>query len=152
METRLALLAAALLTVLSACGPIGPFPGGRLFGDVVPGPVEDWSFSDAYQTIAVETRPGFPHSITTICFTHEGQLYVPALRPQGKRWPFFVLENSHVRLKIGDKIYLGRANRVLDESAFESLRASAQKKYPQLGEQDPESLPEIWVFRIDPVG
>ena len=152
MEPRLAALAAALLTVLSACGPIGPFPGGRLFGEVVPGPVGDWAFSDEHRTIAVETRPGFPHSVTTICFTHEGRLYVPALRPQGKRWPFFVLENSHVRLKIGDKIYLGRAHRVLDDSLFEGLLASAQEKYPQLGASDGEALPEIWVFRIDPVG
>ena len=152
MELRSAALAAVLVTVLSGCGPIGPFPGGRLYGEVVPGPVEDWTFTDEHLTIAVESRPGFPHWVTTICFTHEGRLYVPALRPQGKRWPFFVLENSHVRLKIGDKIYLGRAHRVLDESQFDGLLAAAREKYPQLGVSEQDALPEIWVFRIDPVG
>ncbi len=152
MTGRLAALALVTALLLTACGPLGPIPGGRLHGEVVPGPVEDWSFSDAHQTIQVETRPGFPHSVTTICFTHGGKLYVPASNPTRKSWPYYLLEDPHVRLKIGDKVYLGRAVRVTDPSLTDALFDSAEKKYPQIAETPREDRPEVWAFRIEPLG
>jgi hypothetical protein len=141
---------AVLALLIAGCGPIGPFPGGRLRGELVVEPVTDWSFTDEHMTIAVETRPGFPHSVTTICFVHEGQLYVPSLEPRGKKWPYYILDNPNVRLKIGDKVYPGRAVRVTDLT-LDDVRASAAVKYPRLSEQGDE-LPEIWLYRIDPRG
>lgn len=131
-----------------SCGPIGPVPGGPLTGEVVIGPITDWTFTDEHMQIQVETRPSFPHSVTTICFTHEGQLYVPALNPRGKSWPFFALANPHVRLRIGDKVYLGHAHRVSDLDV-DAVVASAARKYPQIGEQERDALGEVWLFRID---
>ena len=139
----------ALVAGLWACGPIERFPGGRLRGEVVAGPVEDWSFSDEHATIQLETRPSFPHSITTWCFTHEGDLYVPSGAPTQKKWPFFVLEDPHVRLKIGDRIYLGRAHRVTDEAEIEALVPSLVEKYTQLAGRS-RGEREVWFFRIDP--
>lgn len=141
---------AIVALLVAGCGPIGPFPGGRLRGEVVVDPVTDWSFTDEHTTIAVETRPSFPHSVTTICFVHEGNLYVPSLDPRGKKWPYYLLENPNVRLKIGDKVYPGRAVRVTDLDV-QTVRASASKKYPQLAEQG-DALPEVWLYRIDPRG
>ncbi len=153
MKLIVFILASSLVAILLAgCGPWGPWPGGRLYGEVVVEPVEDWSFSDEFPLVAVETRPTFPHSVTTIAFTHEGALYVPALSPRGKRWPYFVLDDPRVRIRIGDKVYPGRAVRLTDETDREALVASAQKKYPQLADRDPEELGEVWLFRIDPRG
>ncbi len=151
MHVFLRIALAGVGALLLACGPIGPVPGGPLRGEVVSGPVEDWSFSDEHTLIAVETRPGFPHSVTTICFTHEGHLYVPARDGASKRWTRFVLADPHVRLKIGDKVYLGRAVRVDDLVADEGLIASAGRKYPRLGELSREELAGVWLFRIEPV-
>ena len=151
MRTLLATIPLALLLSLTACGPIGRVPGGRLFGEVVLDPVDDWSFSDAHPLIQVESRPWFPHSVTTLCFTHEGALYVPAVNPRGKNWPHFVLDDPRVRLKIGDKIYRGRAHRVSDEAVSDGMLAAARKKYEQMPATRDE-LPEIWLFRIDSAG
>ena len=147
---RPVLLVVALLAL--GCGPWGPVSGGRLFGVVVPGPVDDWSFTAAHDTIALETRPGFPHSVTTIVFTHGGDLYVPSRNPMGKTWPSYVLANPSVRLKIGDAIYLGRAVRVTDVDTLSAAFGSLRKKYPRMAESaDPDApLPDVWLFRIDP--
>jgi hypothetical protein len=128
-------------------------PGGRLSGELVLDPVEDWSFSDEHSLIQVETRPGFPHSVTTICLSVDGKLYIPASNPTRKQWPFFVLEDPHVRVKMGDKLYPGLARRVVPDQAFlDTMLEAASKKYPQLAEQDRDELPELWMFRIDPLG
>ena len=139
---------AVACVVLLSCGPIAIFPGGRLRGELVTEPVADWSFSDAHMTIAVEVRPSFPHSVTTICFTHEGQLYVPASRGSSKKWTHYVLDNPNVRLKIGSKVYLGRASRVLDDSRSDAMRASAAAKYDAFDAN--QEIPDLWLFRIDP--
>ena len=143
-----ATISLTLLAALVACGPIGPLPGGRLSGEVVLDRVEDWSFSDAHPLIQLESRPWFPHSVTTICFTHEGRLYVPAANPRGKAWPSYVLDDPRVRVKIGDKIYRGRAQRVSDESVTDAMFDAARQKYEQMAASRDE-LPEIWLFRID---
>lgn len=145
-----ALLAALVLVYLFRSGPLGPIPGGELSGEIVSDPVGDWSFSDDHRLIAVETRPGDPHSVTTACFAHQGQIYVPASDGADKQWTRHLLEDPSVRLKIGDRIYPGRATRVVDESLRPELLSAARVKYPQMvGEMDDETLARAWVFRID---
>src|SRR5439155_17611619 len=57
------------LVVLSVVGldPKERRPGLWLRGELVSGPVTDWSFTDTYPNIAVQTRSwyGLPHSVTT---------------------------------------------------------------------------------------
>lgn len=140
--------ALAVLALLAACGPVARFPGGRLRGELVTEPVSDWSFSDAFQTIAVETRPVFPHSVTTLCFTHEGELYVPAAGASRKKWTHYVLDDPNVRVKIGDKVYLAKVT-VLHDAFPPALRESARKKYPRIGSGE---VPDLWVFRVESRG
>ena len=142
--------ALVVILLLTACGPIAMVPGGLLYGETVRGPVTDWSFSNAYRTIQVETRPAFPHSVTVISWVHDGALYVPAMEPEGKQWTQHVLADPRVRLKIGEKIYVARAVYVGDQSDVESHRASVVLKYPEFAERDAEDLPPLWIFRIDP--
>ena len=141
------------LAVLAAIGwlfrsnPIGPIAGRALTGAVAAYP-DDWSFSDEHTTIAVEVRPGAPHSVTTICFVHEGALYVPAQSGSTKDWTRYVVADPRVRLKIGDRVFEAVATRVEDADP-ETFLASAGKKYPQVASRD-EIPDDIWLFRIGP--
>jgi hypothetical protein len=134
--------------------PIGPISGKRLSGEVVPGPVTDWAFSDEHGLIAVEVRPEDPHSVTTVCFRHDGAFYIPAQNGAEKTWTAYAIADPRVRLKIGDRIYLATATRVDQPADVEALIASARKKYPQLPDggdaESAERRDGIWLFRIDP--
>ena len=130
--------------------PIGPLAGRQLRGPEVSEPVSDWSFTDEFDLIAVETRPAAPHSVTTICFTHEGALYVPATRGSAKSWTHYAVSDPRVRLKIGDKIYPARATRVSDTSQREAMVAAARAKYDFEGDGSPPE--DVWLFRMDAVG
>ena len=141
-----------LLVVVAAAyalrtNPVGPVAGRGLTGEAAAYP-PDWSFSDAHMTIAVEVRPDDPHSITTICFVHEGALYVPAQGGSDKQWTHIVSEDPRVRLKIGERIYSARADRVPDLD-FDEFAASAQQKYSALADAN-EPPPDVWLFRIGP--
>ena len=41
--------------------------GRALSGTLVTSPVDNWSFTDEHEFIAVETRPAAPHSVTVVC-------------------------------------------------------------------------------------
>ena len=145
----LALVLAALVVLAVRTDPIGPLAGTRLSGEEAPYP-DDWGFSDEDFTIAVETRPDDPHSVTTICFVHEGVLHVPAQGGSTKDWPSHVLADPRVRLKIGDRVYAARATRVEPDDPAPYF-ASAASKYEAMADRAPDDLPEdLWLFRIDP--
>ena len=124
------------IVVLAACArliwtdPIGPLAGGRLSGSEAPFPA-DWSFSDAHFTIAVESRPDDPHSVTTICFVHEGTLIVPAQGGSDKDWTQYVLDDPRVRVRVGEQVFPARATRILDPNPGPYF-ASAARKYKQM--------------------
>lgn len=144
-----ALLLVFILVLIFRDGPLGPLAGGRLGGPEVSDAIDDWSFSDAHETIAVETRPEDPHSVTTVCFQDEGRLFVPALGAAEKQWPAFVLADPRVRLRIGKQIYPARLYRVEDDGTLQRAMAAAVRKYPRLGEGREEGAPPpegLWVF------
>ncbi|MFQ5697667.1 MAG: class I SAM-dependent methyltransferase [Myxococcota bacterium] len=138
-------LVAAVLYALRT-NPLGPVSGRALTGQVVNEPITDWSFSDAYTTIAVETRPAAPHSVTTICFTLDGALYVPADKGSRKTWTHFAIADPRVRVKIGSKVYPARATRVLDDSLRSALTDAARAKYDFEGDR---SFDDVWLFRME---
>ena len=72
--------------------PIYMVSGKRLSGDELPYPA-DWSMCSHHQTIAVEARVDDPHSVTTICFVHDGDLIVPAMNGSEKQWPAMVVRD-----------------------------------------------------------
>ncbi|HEU4439480.1 MAG TPA: hypothetical protein VFT36_09515, partial [Methylomirabilota bacterium] len=103
------------LVVLRVVGlePRERTPGLWLTGEVVSAPVSDWSFTDRYQTIAVQTRSwyGLPHSVTVTCTALDGRLYLTSNYPPGlefprdRRWNANVMRDPHVRLKVGSRVY-----------------------------------------------
>ncbi len=143
----LALIAALVYATRS--NPIGPLAGRQLTGEVVTTAITDWSFTDEHQRIAVETRPAAPHSVTVICFSHDGALYVPAQGGSAKAWPHFAVSDARVRVKIGDKVYPARATRVEDPELRPVLIAAAARKYDFEVPQEPDGLDDVWVFRIE---
>jgi hypothetical protein len=99
-------------------------------------------------TVAVESRPEDPHSVTTLCFIHEGKLYIPAQSGSSKKWTQYVSDNSLVRIKMGDVVYPVRATRILD-FGFEDIKTSAGGKYTQIAEAEPGEGPQdVWLFMI----
>lgn len=146
----LAIVALAAVAYNMRGDPVAVIAGRQLSGEVVTARVDDWTFTDEYQTIAVETRPAAPHSVTTICFTHEGRLYVPASNGSAKSWTHYAVADPRVRIKVGDKVYPARATRVTDASLTETLTAAARAKYdfPAPADGGPQ-LSDVWVFRMD---
>jgi hypothetical protein len=131
-----------------ACGPIGRFPGGPLTGDRIYDPVDDWSFTDDHRLIQVEVRPAFPHSVTTVCFQHEGTLYVPARNAPSKRWTRFAIEDPYVRVRIDGRVYALRAVRETDPAEIEKVAPALLAKYdfpaPEGGVP-----PDLWFYRME---
>ena len=137
------------LLLLTACEPVWRLPAGRLYGEVETEPVSDWSFTAGVTTVALETRPGFPHSITVVCFTHEGRLHIPSFNVSTKKWPEFVRQNPSVRLKIAGKIYPGYVERV-DPGERDAILVSFAAKF-RPGAEAPRSdqIPDFTFYRFE---
>lgn len=146
----LALAVVAALLYATRSDPIGPISGRALSGEVEAEPVRDWSFSDEHPLIAVETRPAAPHSVTTICFTHEGSLYVPARNAAAKSWPHYATSDPRVRVKIGGRVYPARATRVQDPELQPALIEAAAAKYDfEIPAEGGGGFDDVWVFRVE---
>ena len=148
--TGVALLVIALILSVAypfRTDPIAMLAGKRVSGEEQPYP-NDWLFSNEHMTVAVESRPDDPHSVTTICIVHNGTLYIPAQSGSTKKWPQYVLNDPRVRIKIGDKVYPVKATRELELSVDEIVSSGAAK-YPRFAEMEPEDRPtDVWLFRI----
>lgn len=145
---------AFLLLLALAIGCVDPKdrrPGLRLSGEVVTEAVEDWSFTDPHGEIFVETRTwyGIPHSVTIVCASLDGRLYIGARRPREKRWVAYVARDPNVRLEIADRIYDGRLERVEDPGEYEAVYRAFARKYGR-GIAPPSERPERWYFRVLP--
>ena len=143
----LLIVLAGALAWLFRSDPLGPIAGKELSGPEVTYPA-DWEFSNDSMTIAVESNPGNPHSVTTICFMHEGQLYVPARDGSYKTWPQYVLNDPRVRLKIGSSIYPARADRVEDADVEAIFQSAVEKYRSRASELEGQSFEDVWLFRI----
>ena len=153
------LAAAALLA--AGCEPEGHRPGAWLRGEVVLGPVADWSACDAQPQIAVETRTwyGIRHSVTVVCAEHDGALYVPSLYYEGgefpdkRHWHRNVARDPRVRLAIGDRLYERRAVLVTDPAEWNGVLAAFTQKMPfwkDLAEKPEAERPKLIFMRMDP--
>jgi hypothetical protein len=141
-----ALVVLAGIAWLLRTDPMGPLAGKMLSGAEQPYP-DDWSFVDSHPLCALETRVDDPHSVTTICFVHEGSLMIPASEGSTKTWPKYVLADARVRVKVGESVYPARAVRVT-EIDTDAVMASALTKYGDLAADGGAPPPDIWLFQI----
>jgi hypothetical protein len=158
--TLLIWAAALLIGVGPGCiEPKGQRPGFRLSGEIVNGPVNDWSFVNAVQEIFVETRSWYllPHSVTTGVATYNGALYVPSIYfeggtfPDARLWNRNIVRDPRVRLKIGEKIYPRRALLVTDAAEIQAVFQAFAVKYPlwrDLLAKPPNQRPAVYFVRM----
>ncbi len=139
--------AIAVLLLLGACEPQDQRPGLWLRGSLQPYP-EDWSFTREHREIAIEVQAPYflPHSVTILCATFDGDLYVSAFRPETKNWTAWVGNDPNVVLKIGDNLYKGRLSRVDDPLTIIDVLGAYSSKYRVAG-REPTAL-RFW--RVDP--
>ena len=141
------IVAVGVVLTLGACEPQDARPGLWLRGELQPYPA-DWSFTDEHLEIAIQVAAPYflPHSITIICASFEGDLYVAAYRPETKNWPAWVTEDPNVVLKIGENLYEASLTRVEDPLAIANTLGAYASKYRQTG-----SIPTaVWFWRVDP--
>ncbi len=114
-------------------------PGFWLAGELVAEPVQDWSFSDAFGEIFVQTktRYGIPHSVTTYCTFYNGNFYLFSAYYQGgtfpdlRGWNRNVMRDPRVRLKIGDRLYDQTVRHITDDALRAPVIQSFMSKYPE---------------------
>ena len=114
-------------------------PGLWLTGELLSQPVSDWSFSNQFAEIFVQTktRYGIPHSITTYCTVYNGNFYLFSAYYQGgtfpdtRGWNRNVMRDPRVRLKIGNSLYDQTLSYVSDENTKQPVIQSFEDKYPQ---------------------
>ncbi|PYM11277.1 MAG: hypothetical protein DMD81_27340 [Candidatus Rokuibacteriota bacterium] len=130
-------------------------PGLWLTGQLVTQPVTDWSFTDKYPSIFVQTRSwyGLPHSVTTTITAHNGQLYLTSVYrpgsqfPRDRLWNRNIMRDPHVRLKIGDQVFDRTVSLVADPAERAAVLEAKAKKYPRQRVVD-KNL--VYVFRVQP--
>lgn len=137
------------LLYLLRTDPVGMLAGKRLSGVEQPYP-QDWSSCNDHTTIAVETRPEAPHSVTTVCVVFNDELIIPAMEGGTKQWPANVVADPRIRVKIGDAVYPALAHRAHDVP-MQGFAAAARAKYPRMGGGDGDGGPrDVWLFRVSP--
>ncbi len=147
--------AAAALLALPMVGldPQERRPGLWLKGELVATPVSNWSFTDKYPTIYLQTRSRYllPHSVTISCVAHNGQLYLTSVFregspfPQGKLWTSNVMRDPHVRLKIGQQVFDETVSLVTEPGERAAVLESKARKYPR--QRVPETS-AVYVFHV----
>jgi hypothetical protein len=150
------ILAVVALVILRITGlnPNGGRPGLWLTGNLVTGPVSDWSFTENVQQVEVETHPWYliAHSVTIFCVMYNGHLYLSSLvppgvppYPAGRQWNQAVARNPHVRIKIGNNLYDRTLTYVTDPVEHEGEVQAEMKKYPTF---KPPAGATFNVFRV----
>ena len=134
-----------LLGLSLGCGPVFVFPGGRLSGDVAPAPA-DWAFTDAVDTVQLETRPADPYSVNIWGTAAGGAFYVAGRGDS--RWIQNAAADPAVRLRVDGTVYELRAVPVDDDAELGGLLAAMKKKYDF--EPDPEDRASSRAFRLEP--
>lgn len=134
--------------------PIGPIAGRALTGKAA-GNLTDVSECNQHDHIGIESRSENPYSVLTWCFIHAGEMYVPALFGGRNNWPYYIIGDPKVRIKMGENVYDAYATRAaLDLATFRDMMDSMADKYPTYrGDDLRESLKkytpkELWLFRI----
>jgi hypothetical protein len=162
MKNQRSLIWIVVLIVLFASGcwdPQDRRPGLFLSGTVEEEAVSDWSFSDEFQEIYLETRTWYlvRHSVTTVCARVGAKLYVPSLYYAGGEWPnkFWnsnVESDPRVRLGIGGKLYAGEAHVVKDPAESRAAIQALAAKYPfwrELVSKPENERPDMAIVRVD---
>jgi hypothetical protein len=142
---------AALASISLACGPLGPIPGGRLSGEVVNSPMEDWSFASDVETIELETLPDDPYSVSVWFVSQGSRLWVASGGGDKSKWAQNLSSDPRARLRIDGKLYERRAVRAEEHAEQDEVLVLFQTKYASVP-HSPVAKDEdkVVVFRMEP--
>ena len=148
------------IATLATFSVVGLRPKDRRAGLWLPGalvttPVNDWSFTDAFPEIYLQTRTTYliPHSVTIQCAQIAGQLYIASFDSGGprRRWNLNVLRDSRVRLQIGERLYDRNAIPLADPTETDKVFRAYGAKYSNwqlISKQPLDQRPTIHYWRI----
>jgi hypothetical protein len=130
-------------------GPIGPFPGGPLLGEIEARPEQGWAFAADLETIEVEINADPPRSIRTGVIVHGGALYLPATLTPFKRWHLVAFDDPRVVVRIEGRMYDLHAAPIVEPDWHEVLMSAGRRKYggPMYAEWASDATQ---FFRLDP--
>ena len=146
MKTRTALLLGFVFTFsLAGCSrPLLLLPGGALDGTPTAVP-DSWSFTDAVETVQLETRPSDPYSVNIWVTAAGDNLYVHA-GANRSTWVEHIEADPKVRLQVNDSIYELAATRVDSQEEFDRFSDAYEKKYGRRPRN--ENVGEAYLFRL----
>ena len=146
MLTRSTLCLAVMLTALIAgCGePFLILPGGAMQGLPVSAP-DSWGFTDAVDTVQLETRPGDPYSVNIWVIALGENLYIHA-GTNRTTWVENMEADPNVRLRVNDSIYELVASRVDGQEEFDRFSDAYEQKYGRRPRN--EDVAEAYLFRL----
>lgn len=141
------LLALVLAAPITGCGrPFLLLPGGALEGDTAPLP-DSWSFTDAVETVQLETQPADPYSVNIWATAVGDYVYIHA-GANRSTWVEHIETDRNVRLRVNDSIYELAAARVVDQAEFDRFSDAYEKKYERRPRN--ENTAEAYLFRLGP--
>jgi hypothetical protein len=144
VTTRLVLAAILGAVALGCNGPFALLPGGALEGPTVAAP-GDWAFTDAIDTVQLETRPSEPYSVNIWVIGLGDRLYVHAGTSRSE-WVGHMEADPQVRMRIEGSIYELVAARVDSQDEFDRFADAYQRKYGR--RPGNENVAEAYLFRL----
>ena len=121
-----ALATVGALSLASACGgPVGPFAGGELSGDVSEPPAQWGSVPDAIQ---LEVRPGQPYSVNLWSVALGRNLYIATGR-EDSAWRDHLDVDNNVRVRVDGKVYELQVVAVDDHEERQRVVDAYMRKY-----------------------
>jgi hypothetical protein len=147
----LALLVGVAVVARFHDGPISIFPGGPFRSGERVMAEPDWAFARDIPEVELQLVDP-PRSRIVWLVVHDGLPYVACGFldvPLWKQWPYEVLEDDRVLLRIDDRIYERDAIKVTDPEEFAAVAALAAEKYG-FGTGEPPDPDAVWFFRLEP--
>jgi len=138
-------LALALAAPIAGCGsPFLLLPGGALDGPTAAAP-EGWSFTDAVETVQLETDPADPYSVNIWVVAVAEHLYVHAGASRST-WVENLEADPEARLRVDGTIYELTASRVDGQAEFDRFSDAYEQKYGRRPRN--ENVAEAYLFRL----
>lgn len=141
MNTKSALLFVGL--ALACREPFSVVPGGKLEGEVRAAAL---ALPDGFGTAQLETRPQDPYSVNITYTVVGGRVYVNAGDSE-TTWATNLKTDPRARLRVDGALYELRATRVTDRD--EIARFAAAWLGQSSTREDPTTLDEVWLYRLD---